>query len=101
MPRFEFVEELAGRTSFTLPGLFQTLPDAFLDVSLGCDIKQPLICFGVLHYGGGFSLDRQYNRTFSLSKLLHEITGPPSKGSQGLNVASNVQRCHVSIEAPF
>lgn len=48
MPGFELREELPGRPDVAFFHILETLPDAFLSVATGGNIKQPLICVGIL-----------------------------------------------------
>jgi hypothetical protein len=72
MPRFEFVEELAGRTSLTLPGVFQTLPDAFLDVG-SCGTVEEALPRGIWHSRGCLPFDRASSKRNVFSMVFHEF----------------------------
>src|ERR1700674_5499659 len=62
------VEHLTRRTGAALGGIVKPLADALDRAGFGREIEEPLIRFGILHHGGGFSIHRQDKGTFCLSE---------------------------------
>jgi hypothetical protein len=95
MPVFEFRKELLNRPDFSPLRVFKPLPNCFLEIRLGGKIKQALVGSCVLNHGGRLSFHRENHRTFRLSQLLHEVSGPAPEGRKRLDVAGDIN--HVSL----
>jgi len=61
MPGFELVEEFSRRPDPAFPNIPQSLVDTFRRIGLSGGIEEPLIGFGILHNGRGFSVHRQHH----------------------------------------
>src|SRR5260370_23967064 len=61
MPGFELGEKLPHGPSLSFFRLVQALADAFLRISVGGNVEQALIGFGVLHDGRRLPLHRKHH----------------------------------------
>jgi hypothetical protein len=82
MRGFKLGKELARRTDLSSSRIFQTLTDSLFCVSLCGYIEQALVCFGILHHGGGSSVDCKYERALALPEMLHELAGRAAERGQ-------------------
>src|SRR5690348_4183498 len=101
MPHFEFCEELACWPYLALSHVLEALTYTLRGIGPSSDIQQPLVGFCILYNGRGFALDGQYDRTFALFELLHELAGAPAERGQRLDVLRDIEHMSVSIKAPF
>jgi len=91
MPGFEFPEEFSCWTDSSFSHVFKALADALGRVGARRYIQQALVGFCILNHRCSFTVDGQHYRPLALLDLLHEITRPPTKGGQGLNIFGDVQ----------
>ena len=71
MPRFKFREELLRRPHSSLLHVLHTLANSFNCVSLGRNIKESLICLGILNDRCCLSVDGQDDGTVVLANSDH------------------------------
>jgi hypothetical protein len=78
------------RASTSVGYIIDPLPNAFHCVGAGCNIKQVLIGFCILHNCLGLPLYRQHHGALALLKLFYKVARPAAEGGQGLNVLGDV-----------
>src|SRR5216684_1902143 len=80
MRGFEVRKEFRGVAAQPGPRLSQSLADSFASVSMGGDIKKPLIRFRILHNRCSLALNGQDDRPLIFFEQLHELPGVSPKG---------------------
>ena len=97
MRDFEFVEEFPGWPQLSFPGVLKTLPNALFCIRAGCDIEQTLVGFRILNNGRSLPVHGQHQCALAFPELFHEIAGPPTEASQGLDILGNIE--HDSLQS--
>jgi hypothetical protein len=82
------VEDLSRRTSASVSNVIEPLPDAFLSIGTGHNVKQTLI--SLLHDGRCLPLYGKDDGALGLLKLFHEVTRA-AEGGQRLDVLGKVK----------
>jgi hypothetical protein len=84
------VKYVFRRASTSMGYVIKPLPDAFHGIGAGCNVKQALIGFCVLHNRRCLPLYRKYYGALALFELFHKVARPAAEGGQRLNVLGNV-----------
>jgi hypothetical protein len=85
------VEDLSRRTIASVSNIIEPLPDAFLSIGTGRNVKQSLISLGILHDGRCLPLYGNDDGALGLLKLFHEVTRAAAEGGQRLDVLGKVK----------
>src|SRR5207302_9376563 len=85
------------RTHTTLLCVFEALPDALKRIGLRGDVKQPLICFGILHDRFRLPIDGKNQRFLRLLEVLHELPWIAAECGHRLNVSFNVKHSDLAL----
>jgi hypothetical protein len=80
------VEDRSRRTSASVSNVIVPLPEAFLSIGTGRNVKQSLISLGILHDGRCLPLYCKDDGALGLLKLFHEVTRAGAEGGQLLDV---------------
>jgi hypothetical protein len=93
MPGFEIIEELPCRPDLPLSDVLQSLADSFPRISLGRDIEQALISFGILHDRCRFPPYRKNDGALAFLELFQKFTRAAAERRQRLDILGDSEHC--------